>query len=538
MPTHKPKFIVIDGNALLHRAWHALPPTMQTKTGEVVNAVYGFTMILLKVLKDLKPEYLAVTFDLKGPTFRHEEYKEYKATRIKKPDELYQQIPKIKDVVRAFNIPIYEKSGFEADDVIATLVRNKAVEKLKSVIVTGDLDTLQLVDENTEIYTMHKGISDTVTYDINEVKRRFDGLTPEQMVDYKALRGDPSDNIPGVKGIGEKGAITLLKEFKTLENLYKNLGSKKISERNRALLTEQRGAALLSKQLATMANNVPIAFSLAETRVGKFDSAKIVQLLHRLEFRSLLSKLPKEMVAEQPRRQSTFGFDGAESKKGVNVQGATYTLVDTPKKFADFLAQLQQQPSFTFDTETTGLNPLEDKLLGISVCWQEGRAFYVVAKPEWLKMMAPIFENDRIKKQGHNIKFDMLALQSSGVSVRGVDCDTMIASYLINPGSRQHNLDGLVFSELGYQMQPITELIGKGKAQITMAGVPLEQVADYACEDADFTFRLVAPLRQQLAERNNLGLLEKIELPLVPVLAEMEKNGILIDTKFLQAMSK
>ena len=476
--TKQEKIIIFDGNALVHRSFHALPPTLTAKDGTMVNAVYGFTLTLLKALKELKPDYVAVTFDVAGGTFRDKLDANYKAHRVKAPDELYAQIPIIKELVAAFGFPIYEKTGYEADDVIATIVADDDVKKIESIIVTGDMDTLQLVGRNTKVYTMRKGIADTMIYDSAEVQKRFDGLTPEQMVDYKALRGDPSDNIPGVKGIGEKGAITLLKEFKTLENLYKNLGSKKISERNRALLPEQRGAALLSKQLATMANNVPIAFSLAETRVGNFDSAKIVQLLHRLEFRSLLSKLPKEMVAEQPRRQSTFGFDGAESKKGVNVQGATYTLVDTPKKFADFLAQLQQHPSFTFDTETTGLNPLEDKLLGISICWKEGLAFYVVAKPEWLKIMAPIFENDKIKKQGHNIKFDMLALQSSGVGVRGVDCDTMIASYLINPGSRQHNLDGLVFSELGYQMQPITELIGKGKAQITMAGGPPQQEPD------------------------------------------------------------
>ena len=537
MPTHKPKFIVIDGNALLHRAWHALPPTMQTKTGEVVNAVYGFTMILLKVLKDLKPEYLAVTFDLKGPTFRHEEYKEYKATRIKKPDELYQQIPKIKDVVRAFNIPIYEKSGFEADDVIATLVRNKAVEKLKSVIVTGDLDTLQLVDENTEIYTMHKGISDTVTYDINEVKRRFDGLTPEQMVDFKALRGDPSDNIPGVKGIGEKGAITLLKEFKTLENLYQNLNSEKISDRYKKLLVEQKKEAIMSKKLCQLVDKVPLDFSLEQAAVKNYDLNKVLTLFQALEFKSLINKLPKELQSGKAVSQGSFDF----GHKSVNVKKdkkTKYQLINEEAEFKKFFAELKIQKKFAIDTETSGTDPFQDDLLGISFCWQSGTAYYLINQSDWLEKIKPILENPKIEKVGHNIKFDLEVLKTAGIELTGVSFDTMVASYLINPGSRQHNLDGLVFTELGYQMQPITDLIGMGKKQISLKEVAVEKVADYSCEDADFTWRLVKPLTEELKEKNNLGLLEKIEVPLIPVLAEMEKNGVLIDSEFLQKMGK
>ena len=308
MSSKQEKFIIIDGNALVHRAWHALPPTLTTKTGEIVNAVYGFTMILLKVLKDLKPDYLAVTFDLKGPTFRHKEYKEYKATRVKQADELYAQFPKIKEVVKAFNIPIYEKAGFEADDVIATLVKNQAVEKIQSIIVTGDLDTLQLVDANTEIYTMHKGLSDTVIYDIAEVKRRFDGLTPEQMVDFKALRGDPSDNIPGVRGIGEKGAISLLKEFKTLENLYQNLDSEKIKDRYRQLLKDHKKDARLSKKLTQLVANVPINFKLADSKVTGYDINKVMPLFQELEFKSLINKLPKELQTGKISAQGSFEF--------------------------------------------------------------------------------------------------------------------------------------------------------------------------------------------------------------------------------------
>ena len=533
MAAKQKKFIIIDGNALLHRAWHALPATITTKKGEVVNAVYGFTTILFKVLKDLQPDYLAVTFDLAGPTFRHEQYKEYKANRAKQPDELYSQLPRIKEVVSAFDIPIYEKQGFEADDVIATLVRQKDVEQIKSIIVTGDMDTLQLVDKNTEVYTMHKGISDTLTYDVAEVKRRFDGLTPEQMVDYKALRGDPSDNVPGVKGIGEKGAIGLLKTFKTLENIYKNLDSPKITDRYRELLKEYKADAFLSQKLCQMVDTVPIKFKLTDAIRDGYDVNRVLSLLQQLEFKSLITKLPKEKGVPQ---QSTLGFISQD--KGPKKSKADYQLVNTEKDFGDFLAALKKQKRFAFDTETAGLDPFTDELLGVSWCWRDGHAFYLVAKSAWLKKVKPILEDPSVQKIGHNLKFDIEALGSAGITVQGLFFDTMIASYLTNPGSRQHGLDSLAFGELGYRMEPITDLIGSGKNQITLRDVPLERVSNYSCEDADFTWRLYDLLRKQLEEKNNLGLLEKIEVPLIPVLAEMERNGILIDTDFLKTMSK
>lgn len=528
------KFVVIDGNALIHRAFHALPPTMTTKDGLMTNAVYGFTTILLKVLKDLKPDYLAVTFDLKGPTFRHQQYAEYKATRVKQADELYEQFPLVKKVVRTFDIPIYELAGFEADDVIATLVRQPAVEKIKSIIVTGDLDTLQLVDDNTEVYTMQKGIADTLIYDIAEVKRRFDGLTPEQMVDYKALRGDPSDNIPGVKGIGEKGAINLLKEFKTLNNLYKNINSKKISDRHRRLLIEHQSDAEMSKQLAQMDDHAPIKFALEDTKIKPYDLNKVAILFRELEFKSLISKLPKETPDEN--KQGIFQFGPAERK--VKATDVSYQLVRTDADFKKFLLELKKQKTFVLDTETSSLDQFSAELLGISFCWKNGEAYYVIAKPEWLEQLKPVLENDKIKKAGHNIKFDIEAISTAGVEVKGVWFDTMIASYLVNPGSRQHNLDGLVFSELGYQMQPIEDLIGKGKNQITLKDVAVQRVSDYSCEDADFTWRLIKPLTKELEEKNNLGLLNKIEVPLISVLAQMETTGILIDAKFLNQMAK
>lgn len=523
------KFYIIDGNALIHRAWHALPPTMQTKDGRTVNAVYGFTSTLLKVIKDLKPDYLAATFDLAAPTFRHTDYAEYKATRVKQADELYEQFPLIKDVVRAFNIPIYEIEGFEADDVIATLVRRPEVEQIKSIIVTGDMDTLQLVDENTEVFTMRKGIADTITYNIAGVKEKYDGLLPNQMVDYKGLCGDASDNIPGVKGIGAKGAIALLKEFGTLENVFKNLNSEKIPKRYQALLAAGRESAFMSKKLAQLVSDVPIDFNLEQCRYTGFNREKVSELFQDLEFKSLISKLPNNDIE-----------DAKTKPQGVRavVNGANYRLIVTDELFDDFFEQFKKQKQFAIDTETSGLNPYTSKLVGISLCWEKNIAYYVIPAPDRLSKLKPILEDEKVKKFGHNIKFDMHVFAAAGISLKGITFDTMIAAYLINPGQRQHSLDNLVFAELGYQMQPITDLIGTGKKQISFADVPLDHACDYACEDADYTFQLVEPLRKQLIEKNNLELFETIEMPLVSVLAQMEQHGITLDTKFLEKMSK
>ncbi|OGY46861.1 MAG: DNA polymerase I, partial [Candidatus Buchananbacteria bacterium RIFCSPHIGHO2_01_FULL_47_11b] len=530
----KEKFIIIDGNALVHRSFHALPTTMRTRSGQMVNAVYGFTTTLLKVLRDLAPEYLVVTFDLAAPTFRHQAYKAYKATRVKQPDELYEQIPIIKEVVAAFDIPIYEQEGFEADDVIATLVRHKEVEKMQSIIVTGDMDTLQLVDANTEVYTMHKGISDTVTYDVAQVKKRFDGLTPEQVVDYKALRGDPSDNIPGVKGIGEKGAISLLQEFGTLENIYKNIDSKKISDRYRTLLTEHKKEAFESKALCQLVDTVPITLDLTAAARRGFDLGKVVPLFQRLEFKSLISRLPKEGRRGQAPGQAALEFGATPAATGPT---GDYILVADDETFTDFFKKLGQQKIFAVDTETSSLERFTSELLGISFSWKGGQAWYVAATKNRLEKLKPILEDEGIKKVGHNVKFDLEMLANAGIALRGIAFDTMIASYLINPGSRQHNLDGLVFTELGHEMQPITELIGTGKNQISLKSVPLPRVSNYSCEDADYTWQLVEPLTKQLEEKNNLGLLKKIELPLIPILADMERTGVQLDTKLLKSMS-
>jgi len=295
------RLILIDSNALIHRSFHAIPP-LTTRKGELINAVYGFTSILLRVIKELSPDYIAATFDLAAPTFRHIEYDGYKAKRVKAPDELYEQIPRAKEVLKAFNIPVLEKEGFEADDIIGTVAKKLGKGDVEVLIITGDLDTLQLVEDNIKIYTMKKGITDTIIYGEKEVEERY-GLKVSQMIDYKALRGDPSDNIPGVKGIGEKGACSLLKEFGTLENIYKNISkikSKSIAEK----LETNKQMAFFSKKLSTIHQKVPIKFNLQQFAwQKKFDINEVKELFDKLEFKTLISRLPG--YKPEPKPQSS-----------------------------------------------------------------------------------------------------------------------------------------------------------------------------------------------------------------------------------------
>jgi DNA polymerase-1 len=300
MSKDKKKLVIIDGNALVHRAFHALPP-MSSPKGESVNAVYGFLLVFLKALKDLQPDYVAATFDLAGPTFRDGIYDKYKAKRKKAPDELYAQIPIIKNVLRIFEVPILEKQGFEADDVIGTiaqLVQNQNISpRVETVIVTGDLDALALVNDQTKVYTLKKGLKDTIIYDKDLVMERYDGLTPEQLNDFRGLRGDSSDNIPGVPGIGEKTAIQLLKEFKTIENLYSEIesgGAPLVNDRIRGKLRQAKEQAFLSRKLAEIDFNVPINFNIEECRQTKLDKEKIIKIFQDLGFYSLIKRLPEQ----------------------------------------------------------------------------------------------------------------------------------------------------------------------------------------------------------------------------------------------------
>jgi len=576
MSKNKEKLLIIDGNALIHRSFHALPTTMKTKNGEVVNAVFGFASVLIKTIKDFKPEYVVLTLDKKGPTFRHEKFKEYKAKRVKAPDELYGQIPRVKELAKTFNIPIFEMSGFEADDLIGSIVEltdsKKQLTQIENIVVTGDMDLLQLINENTKVYKLGRGIADGALYNKELTKSKY-GINPEQVIDYKALRGDASDNIPGVPGVGEKTALILLDEFKTLDNIYQYIThntqpvTEKIKPRILNLLKDNKESAFLSRELAAIKCDVPIDFNLEDTRFGNFDMEAIIKLFSELEFNSLVPRI-KELSANS--RQLTANNDFLD-KFERNKKEFKYYLINDDKDFNKFFNDLKEQKEFTFDTETTSVNPLACRLLGVSFSWKKGTAYYlnfdenkkdpkkkeaqmagagfnlfnynvktavgVQYRQSWVNKLKTVFEDENVKKIAHNMKFDFRVMKNVGVKTAGVYFDTMIASYLFNPGSRQHGLDALTFNELGFEKISKDDLLGTGKDKISFGEVALEKLYLYSAEDADFTHRLYSLLKKKLREEGVEDLFKKIEMPLVEVLADMEENGIAINENFLGIMS-
>ncbi len=527
--------MLVDGNALVHRAFHAIPH-LTTKDGEPTNAIYGFAVILLKAIKDINPTHIAMTFDLAGPTFRHEKYKEYKATRVKAADELYAQIPKCKEVVRNLGIPIYEMQGFEADDMLGTLAQKIKEENRGSdfevFIVTGDLDTLQLVDENIKIYSAARGISELIIYDIAKINERY-GIKPSQIIDFKSIKGDPSDNIPGAPGIGEKGALDLIKEFGSLAGIYKNIEVVKEKAKKYSVFETERAQIEMSYELSKIICDAPIEYALPLYQFSLIDYQKIVQMFQELEFKSLILKLPKVEGAKEIAPEEAVKI---EAKKSDN-----YILIDTLEKLEGFSKRLEMQKEFAFDTENEGLGAIDFDLVGISFSFVEGEAYYVPAtllSETKFDGLHKIFANSDIRKIAHNIKYDYLVLKKFGIEVKNLYFDTMIASYLLSPGSRTHDLDSLAFNEFGYQMQPIEELIGKGKTQINMKEVALDKICFYGCEDVDYTLRLKNILQPRLEKESLEKIFFDIEMPLTEILAEVEENGILLNVDLFSGLEK
>ncbi|RJO58883.1 DNA polymerase I [Candidatus Parcubacteria bacterium] len=538
------KVLLVDGNAIIHRSFHALPP-LTTKDGTMVNAVYGFAIALLKALKEIKPSHVVVAFDKKGPTFRDELYEQYKATRVQAAQELYDQIPLAHELVAAFNFPVVEADGVEADDVIGTLARKITKTGDRAVILTGDMDTVQLVSDKVSVFSLRKGLSDTVLYTPKEVKERY-GFGPEQIIDYKALRGDPSDNIPGVKGVGEKIATDLILKFQSIDNLYRILEhqpkkAKNLPEKLKLKLLNEKEQAYLSKKLATIKLDVPLEFDLAASKVKNADAQKLHDLFIKWEFKSLVGKItqlvnePEAELAEVSRKTSDQGVLIGRAKEKVD-----YKLVETEADFKKLLSELKARDFLVLDTETSSLNVFDAKLLGISFAWLPKKAFYVpVTNKKWLAKLKPILENQKIKKWGHNLKYDAKILELAGIKLANQDFDSMVASYLLNAGSRSHDLDTLAFTEFGHQMIPIENLIGKkGKGQLNMSQVPTPQIAEYSGEDADYTLRLCKKFASALEQQKLIKLFQEIEMPLLPVLEKIELNGVKIDSGFLKSLSR
>ena len=538
--------MLFDGNAIVHRAYHAFgatryrqaTPLTVSKTGEVVSAVYGFVLMLLKVLSELKPTHYAIAFDKKGPTFRHQLFDQYKAQRPPTPEELVNQIERVKQLVEAFRIPLFEIDNYEADDVLGTLSRQASQQEVDTIIVTGDADTMQLVSPRVKVLYPKPGktFSDTMLYDEAAVSQKY-GVGPEHIVDFKGLVGDASDNIPGVPGIGEKTAVRLIQQFGTVEDIYSHI-EEVTPPRIQTLLRENEDMARQSKELATIVLQTPVTLNLDDCRVSHYDRNQVADFFRELEFFSLLPKLPgmEAESVELPSVQVETGPDQGD-----------YRIVATTEDLDELLNRLSAAGSFAFDTETTGLNPMSAQLVGISVAPAPGEAYYIpvghvildevtqLPLEQVVNRFKPLLEEAKVTKLAHNGKYDMAMLAECGVPVNGLSFDTMIAAYLL--GEKSLGLKALAFSKLGIEMTPIAALIGKGARQLSMAQVDIKQAADYACADADMTLRLAELLETGLHQQGLWQLFAEVEMPLVPVLLLMERHGVALDTGILRDMS-
>ncbi|MFA6537582.1 MAG: DNA polymerase I [Patescibacteria group bacterium] len=558
MSEKKKTFLIFDGNAILHRAWHALPP-MITKDGTMVNAVYGFLTIFFKSLRQFNPEFVAVTFDRKEKTFRHEMTDTYKATRVKQPDELYAQIPIIKEVLSAMNIQIFEKAGFEADDVIGTLCDSRQVNRqdVLSIIVTGDQDTLQLVDENTHVFTMRKGMSDTVVYDIVAVKEKFSGLLPNQMIDYKGLRGDPSDNISGIPGVGEKTAIGLLQEFGTIEKIYERVKvgqfkNIKISEKLYQNILDHRKEAFESKVLATIIRDVPIDFNLNACELKKYEKDVVVKLFQKLEFMSLVERLPEFGGTEQLSngallrsasygrasngateqgallRSTSYGRAGKEQSRGEKsfVLEKMIGRIEKDTDFEKLKNKIEKEKIFSFVLFLSDKNIFQARAEALAISC-DGKEVFLIENKKLIKEFYPLFADKDIFKIGYDVKQTEKFLRLQSCPETQWNFDVMIASYLLNPGSRSHELPETAFRELGIDL--LGEEKNKGQKSLLFQN---DDFSEKATQSA-IIFQLYENLSKQLKENDLQKLFEEMEMPLVNVLAEMELNGIKVDVEYL-----
>ena len=542
------RLFLLDAYALMYRSYFAFikNPRYNSK-GLNTSAMLGFTNTLESLLSEEKPTHVAVVFDVNAPTFRHELYPEYKATRDVMPEDLQKAIPWIRRIIEAYRIPMLELSGFEADDVIGTLAKKAEKTGYKVFMMTPDKDYSQLVSENIFIYKPGRGTDDHEIWGIPEVKNKFEIENPLQVIDILALMGDASDNIPGCPGVGPKNAMKLIAEYHSVEGLYEHIDELKGKQKENLIQYEKQ--VRVSKELATIILNVPVDFDEKTLVHDEPDWGKLKGIFAELEFRTLAQKLGnQEKLTEVKFEQGTLF--GVEPEKPVaEVSGLadientphTYFLVETPMQRASLRAELCIQEEFCFDTETTGLDAHLADLVCMSFSYKKGEAYCVVVpndREEAGKVVQEfrlIFEDENIRKVGQNIKYDILMILQYGVEVRGPVYDTMVAHYLIQPELR-HNLDYLCETYLKYRKVETESLIGKkGKSQLTMWQAPLEKLKEYACEDADLTLQLKQVIDPHLDRTGVRSVFSEIEMPLIPVLADMEKAGVSLNTKELDA---
>ncbi|MFI5253457.1 MAG: DNA polymerase I [Bacteroidota bacterium] len=553
------RLFLLDGMALAYRAYFSfISNPLINSRGENTSAIYGFVTTLMKILNEEKPEHIAVVFDTRHPTFRHKMYKEYKATREKMPEDLSSQLDKMKEVIQAFNVPLLELPGYEADDIIGTLARKAEKEGVQSYLVTGDKDFMQLISPLIKMYKPGKRGDDWEILDEKAVKQKF-GVTPDKVIDVLGLIGDKSDNVPGVPGIGEKTAIPLVHQFGTIENILKNV--QKISQKGvQTKLRDNHDKALLSKKLVTIDINVPIDTDIHQLKAKDSDRKKLFILFTELEFKSLMRKFADESVQALPETDKAIQFQPSDFElTDITTDKHQYHIVTSDKELKALADRIKKNGMFVFDTETTSTIALQSELVGISIALKPREAWYIpirIEEPQNLlngyheshysncptiasvkKLLGPVFSDPSIKKIGQNIKFDMLSLAAQDIDVKGVVFDTMIASYILR-AEGSHGMDAIAAERLHYKMVSYDELTGTGKHRKELRQVEVPRIAEYSSEDADITYRLYETLGKEVEEMGFAKLCGELEFPLIEVLADMEITGVKLDEKFLFDFSK
>lgn len=543
MPKNPKKLFVIDAMAMAFRNFHAFGANqLTTKEGIPTSAVFGSANFLLKLVATEKPDYLIIASDSKEKTFRHDLYPQYKANRTEMPEDLAVQLPYLFRLFDGFSCPILIQPGVEADDLIGSLACKYASPDVNVYIVSGDKDFMQLINPHVFLYSPKKN-SDAIIVDEEKVFEKF-GCKPDQVIDILGLMGDSADNVPGVKGIGEKGAAKLIHEFGTIENIYKHL-DKVTNKRALTALTESEHMALLSKELVTIKTDLDITPTLEDMKCDVHNPPKIKELeklFTELEFRNLLNQLNK-LKSETSDNQDT-----QQVIKSIESKNSNYKLVQTNEDLEKLLTDLENCDEFVFDTETTGLHCIEDKAIGISFCTQKDHAWYIpliknhmqaagYTAEDAIAKLKPIFANPGKRKIAHNLKFDMQMLYNIGIHIAPTYVDTMIISYLLNPIGRSNKLDDCCLEYLNYKKIKTTSL-KDAKNKINMVDAPIDQLSIYACEDADLTFQLYKKIFPMLESSELIDLFTDIEMPLIPVLAEMEQTGVFIDSNVLNHISE
>ena len=534
-------FLIVDGHAIIFRAWFATKQSLITSYGKNTTGANGFFRMLIKVIKEQKPTNIAVTFDTKATTFRKEKFPDYKAHRQEVDPELHEQIPIVKEILSSMNVPVFEFDGFEADDLIGTLSKHSSDKGYNNLILTGDADQLQLVDEHTNVL-MYTGFGESKVYNATEVKKRYDGLGPEYIAEIKALEGDPSDNIPGVPGIGKKSSRIILNNLGHFNNLFTKIKDiEKISNLRSAkrimnILKENQQVAKQALELTTIIRDVPINFDIEETKLKKSISENTKSCLQKYELGYVIRRL-----------HELFNIDSSDRLKNKfsTYENKKYTTITEKYELIEMIKKINKIKYFAFDTETSGLNPLSSNLVGISISCEVNSGWYIpIGHNEGKQLqldeinsdLNSIFNNENINKYAHNANFDIMVLNNNGIAVKNLSLDTMIAAALC--GYKTLGLKQLSFEIFNEIMQDIKELIGVGQKQITMAEVSIIDAGNYAISDADYTLRLALFLKNEIEKHNAQNVNENIELPLIPVIVEMQKNGFKIDVEELQKMSK